>query len=180
MIGHSRPGLDLISLMFMSRQVKPARLSNPRHPVVWSVWSQVTSCTAASPDGFRYLWYRLRWGVSGGFCCTDLQVPVDPVTSPEVGQYPECEEGQVSWLTPDVLLMSSVRSGSVRGQHYSKVPDISQQPLNTLLPACRDDTPHCRPYYLTKNIQVNLNNTQFPPWTAVTKQVSVVCSFKVM
>ena len=63
------------------------------------------------------------------------------------------------------------RSGSVRGQHYSKVPDISQQPLNTLLPACRDSAQHCRPYYLTKHLQLSLSNTQFPPWAAVTKQV---------
>ena len=62
------------------------------------------------------------------------------------------------------------RSASVRGQHYNKVPGISQQPLNTLLPVCRDDTPHCRPYFLTKPLQLSLDHTQFPPWTAVTKQ----------
>ena len=62
------------------------------------------------------------------------------------------------------------RSASVRGQHYNKVPGISQQPLNTLLPTCRDDTPHCRPYFLTKPLQLRLDQSQFPPWTAVTKQ----------
>ena len=63
------------------------------------------------------------------------------------------------------------RSPSLRGRHHSKVPDISNQPLDTLLPETKDDQPHCRPYYLTKFVQLSLADTDFPPWNAVSKQV---------
>lgn len=58
----------------------------------------------------------------------------------------------------------------MRGRHHSKVPDISQQPLNTLLPETKDENPHPRPYYLTQFVQISLKEGELPPWSSVTKQ----------
>lgn len=44
-------------------------------------------------------------------------------------------------------------SASLRGNYHSRVPDISQQPLNTLLPMVKDgDIGHPDPYYITQNV----------------------------
>lgn len=50
------------------------------------------------------------------------------------------------------------------------MPGIANQPLNSLLPETKDDHPHCRPYYLTKFVQIAISDTDYPPWSAVTKQ----------
>ena len=50
------------------------------------------------------------------------------------------------------------------------------QPLNTLLPVTKEtEAPHCRPYYLTQQLQLSLDTdtARVPPWAAVTKQVGV-------
>ena len=39
---------------------------------------------------------------------------------------------------------------SLRGATHAKIPDIANQPLNTLLPITRDDVPHSQPYYITQ------------------------------
>ena len=44
------------------------------------------------------------------------------------------------------------RSASLRGQHHSRVPDISNQPLNTLLPILKYGYSHPDPYYITQNV----------------------------
>ena len=65
------------------------------------------------------------------------------------------------------------RAPSLRGHHHSKIPDINNQPLNTLLPETRDNIQHVRPYYLTQFIKISLAEIYLPPWSAVTKQVKM-------
>ena len=45
-------------------------------------------------------------------------------------------------------------SASLRGHYHSKIPEIAQQPLFTLLPVFKDGTGchHPEPYYLTQNV----------------------------
>ena len=66
--------------------------------------------------------------------------------------------------------ISSIRSPSLRGSKHSKIPDIANQPLNTLLPATKDDSPHSHPFYLTRTAVLSIGDDR-PPWDAVTKQV---------
>ena len=63
-----------------------------------------------------------------------------------------------------------IRSPSLRGSKHSKIPDIANQPLNTLLPATKDDSPHTHPFYLTRAAVLSIGDDR-PPWDAVTKQV---------
>ena len=44
-------------------------------------------------------------------------------------------------------------SASLRGNYHSKVPEIANQPLNTLLPILKDGTLHPEPYYITQNVE---------------------------
>ena len=39
---------------------------------------------------------------------------------------------------------------SLRGANHAKIPDIANQPLNTLLPITRDEVAHSQPYYITQ------------------------------
>ena len=43
-------------------------------------------------------------------------------------------------------------SASLRGKYHNKVPEIANQPLNTLLPQLKDDVVHPEPYYITQNV----------------------------
>ena len=43
-------------------------------------------------------------------------------------------------------------SASLRGQYHNRVPEISNQPLNTLLPILKDGSLHPEPYYITQNV----------------------------
>ena len=47
---------------------------------------------------------------------------------------------------------SKTPSASLRGKYHSKVPEISNQPLNTLLPILKDGAEHPQPYYVTPNV----------------------------
>ena len=42
------------------------------------------------------------------------------------------------------------RSPSLRGSKHTKVPTISNQPLNTPLPVPKDGVPHPQPFYVTQ------------------------------
>ena len=70
------------------------------------------------------------------------------------------------------------RSPSLRGSKHSKIPDIANQPLNTLLPCNKDDSPHSHPFYLTRTAVLSIGETERPPWEAVTKQVGVKCELR--
>ena len=43
-------------------------------------------------------------------------------------------------------------SASLRGNHHNRVPNIANQPLNTLLPILKDGWNHPDPYYITQNV----------------------------
>ena len=47
---------------------------------------------------------------------------------------------------------SKTPSASLRGKFHKKVPEISNQPLNTLLPILKDGAEHPQPYYITQNV----------------------------
>ena len=46
----------------------------------------------------------------------------------------------------------SGHSESLRGNFHSRVPDISNQPLHTLLPVVKDGWLPPEPYYITQNV----------------------------
>jgi hypothetical protein len=56
---------------------------------------------------------------------------------------PRLETGGTNSKTP---------SASLRGKYHKKVPEISNQPLNTLLPILKDGVEHPQPYYITQNV----------------------------
>jgi hypothetical protein len=47
---------------------------------------------------------------------------------------------------------SQTPSASLRGKFHKKVPEISNQPLNTLLPILKNGAEHPQPYYITQNV----------------------------
>ena len=47
---------------------------------------------------------------------------------------------------------SSGHSASLRGNFHSRVPDIPNQPLHTLLPVVKDGWLPPEPYYITQNV----------------------------
>ncbi|XP_059092890.1 uncharacterized protein LOC131888121 [Tigriopus californicus] len=59
-------------------------------------------------------------------------------------------------------------SASLRGSHHSRVPEIPNQPLNTLLPQLDNDTEHPLAYYVTQNVVLKLADDR-PPWLSVSK-----------
>merc|ERR1711962_1545689 len=52
---------------------------------------------------------------------------------------------------------------SLRGANHAKIPDIANQPLNTLLPITRDEVAHSQPYYITQSTVLQLGPDR-PPW----------------
>lgn len=75
---------------------------------------------------------------------------------------------------PKLEEVGSPRSGSLRGAHKDKLPDISSAPLNTLLPAMDDEAPHPQPYYITQGVVLKVPDGR-PPWQEVTKQSERRC-----
>ena len=43
-------------------------------------------------------------------------------------------------------------SASLRGSYHNKVPEIANQPLNTLLPILKNGEQHPEPYYITQSV----------------------------
>ncbi len=43
-------------------------------------------------------------------------------------------------------------TGWLRGSSHPKVPEITPQPLNTLLPVLKNGAIHPQPYYITQNV----------------------------
>ncbi len=43
-------------------------------------------------------------------------------------------------------------SASLRGNYHNKVPEIANQPLNTLLPVLKNGEIHPEPYYITQSV----------------------------
>lgn len=59
-------------------------------------------------------------------------------------------------------------SASLRGHQYNKVPEIANQPLNTLLPVLKSGAVHPEPYYITQNVVFKVSD-RTPPWYAASK-----------
>ena len=59
---------------------------------------------------------------------------------------------QLPSLTAEPNPRMATPSASLRGKYHNKVPEIANQPLNTLLPLLKDNVVHPEPYYITQNI----------------------------
>ena len=57
------------------------------------------------------------------------------------------------------------RYPGLRGQHHARIPKISSQPFNTLLPGTKDRIAHTAPYYISQEHQVEFNGTV--PWLQI-------------
>ncbi|XP_023344032.1 uncharacterized protein LOC111713417 [Eurytemora carolleeae] len=64
------------------------------------------------------------------------------------------------------------RSPSLRGSKHTKVPTISNQPLNTPLPVPKDGVPHPQPFYVTQGVVLKQVGDR-PPWKQVNRQQEV-------
>ena len=51
-----------------------------------------------------------------------------------------------------IVSNGSGNSASLRGNFHNRVPDISNQPLHTLLPVVKDGWLPPEPYYITQNV----------------------------
>lgn len=55
------------------------------------------------------------------------------------------------------------QSAWLRGSAHPKVPEITNQPLNTMLPILPNGAAHPQPYYITQNVVLTIPSGR-PPW----------------
>jgi len=61
------------------------------------------------------------------------------------------------------------RSPSLRGSKHSKIPSITNHPLNSLLPVTQDGTEHPQPFYATQTVVLRFGDGK-PAWKLANRQ----------